>query len=234
MFPAAPGATLNITVILPLFDSNPRNVVAPVTLTVIVANMALFAFQMLLARQGSLEVFIVEHAFIAASVGSEPPSMVMRTVFTSMFLHAGILHLAANLWFLFIFGPPVEHRLGSAKTFLLYFLSGAGAAAAQFAISPSSTIPMIGASGAIAGVLGAYLLRFPFSMVITLVPWLIPILPIPGFVFILIWFSLQFYMGLSQLMQTEITAGIAWWAHIGGFLTGMVLTTILPDRRRRR
>lgn len=229
-----PTGLFSATVILPLFDSNPRNVVAPVTLTVIVANMAVFAFQMLLSRQGSLEPFILTHAFVPASVGTESTAMVLKTVFTSLFLHGGLLHLAANLWFLFIFGPPVEHRLGSAATFLVYFFGGLGAAAAQFAVNPASTLPMIGASGAVAGILGAYLLRFPFSMVITLVPWIIPLIPIPAFVFLFIWFALQFYMGVSELMQTDITAGIAWWAHIGGFLTGLFLSLFMPSRRGKR
>lgn len=217
----------------PLFDTNPRNVVAPVTLTVMVVNMVLFAFQLLLARQGTLEPFIRDHAFIPAAVGEEGVREVLPTVFTSMFLHGGLLHLVLNLWFLFIFGPPVEHRLGSFKTLLVFALSGLGAAAAQFAAAPASAVPMIGASGAIAGILGAYLLLFPFALVITLVPWIIPILPIPAFVFLALWFVVQFTMGMSQLMHTEITGGIAWWAHIGGFAAGFGLTLFLPRKRRR-
>ncbi len=219
--------------ILPLFDSNPRNVVAPVTLTVIVGNMVLFAFQMLLAQQGTLEEFFYEYAFIPAAAQQQPMTDTLVTVFTSMFLHGGLLHLAANLWFLFIFGPPLENRIGSFRTLLIYLVSGVGAAAAQFAVGPSSEIPMIGASGAVAGILGAYLLYFPFAMVVTLVPWIIPLIPIPAFVFLLLWFALQFTMGMSQLMHTEITGGIAWWAHIGGFLVGFVLAIAVRRRRRR-
>ncbi len=220
--------------ILPLFDSKPRNVIAPVTLTVIVGNMILFAFQMLLAREGRLEAFFYEYAFIPASVHEQPLSETTTSVFTSMFLHANLLHLGVNLWFLFIFGPPVENRLGSLRTLLLYTISGFGAAAAQFAVAPMSEIPMIGASGAVAGVLGGYLLLFPFAMVVTLVPWIIPLIPVPAFVFLLLWFGLQFTMGMSQLMQTEITGGIAWWAHIGGFIVGFCLTIVIRGRDRKR
>ncbi len=217
---------------IPLFDSNRRNVVAPVTMTVIVANMILFAFQLLLAQQGRLEEFFHEFGFIPASVPDAALSDTLKTVVTSMFLHGNLLHLAANLWFLFIFGPPVENRLGSVKTLLLFLIGGTGAAFAQFAVAPSSTLPMIGASGAIAAILGAYLFLFPLAMVVALVPWIIPLIPVPAFVFLLLWFAFQFFMGMTQLMDTGVTGGVAWFAHIGGFIVGFCLAILLRRRRR--
>ncbi len=219
---------------LPLFDSNPRNVVAPVTLTAIVGCMVVFAFQLLLAQQGTLDVFVLEYAFTPAAVGQRPPTEILGTALTSVFLHASLLHLAANLWFLFIFGPPVEHRLGSLKTLIIFLLGALAAAFTQYIVSPDSTVPMIGASGAVAAILGTYLMLFPFAMVVTLVPWIIPLLPIPAFVFLILWFAFQFMMGVTQMMETDITGGVAWWAHIGGFVAGVFLVILLPGDRRRR
>jgi membrane associated rhomboid family serine protease len=142
-----------------------------------------------------------------------------------MFLHGGIFHLLGNVWFLWIFGGNVEWRLGSPRYLVFYGAAGLGAAATQVATGPFSDVPMVGASGAISGVLGAYLLLFPTAFVWTLVPWIVPILPVPAVVFLVLWFVLQAYNGVGALLSgASAGGGVAWWAHAGGFVAGMAMT----------
>ncbi|GAC1393458.1 MAG: rhomboid family intramembrane serine protease [Polyangiales bacterium] len=156
------------------------------------------------------------------------------TVVTSMFLHAGWFHLLGNLWFLWVFGPSVEDALGHARFAALYLGGGLVAAASQVAFDPSSAAPMLGASGAIGAVLAAYVSLFPFRRVSTLVPILIVplILPIPALVFVLEWFLLNLFHGLGALgFDDAARGGVAWWAHLGGFLSGLLLVRLLfPSR----
>jgi membrane associated rhomboid family serine protease len=145
------------------------------------------------------------------------------TILTSMFMHGGLLHIAGNLWFLRIFGDNVEDNMGPVRFAVFYLLCGTVAAIAQVAINPSSTIPMVGASGAIAGVLAAYLVLYPRARVLTLIPIFVFIqwAEIPAFVFIAVWFIYQFFAGVGSLSHGG--GGVAFWAHIGGFIAGLVL-----------
>jgi membrane associated rhomboid family serine protease len=146
--------------------------------------------------------------------------------FTHMFLHSGWFHIISNMWVLFIFGDNVEDRLGSGRYLVFYILGGLAAAAMQTYISPHSSVPAIGASGAIAAVLGAYILFFPAARVLTLIPiFIIPwFIEVPAFIFIGIWFFTQLYSGLLSLAASGVSIdGIAWWAHIGGFIFGLLL-----------
>lgn len=155
---------------------------------------------------------------------------------TAAFLHGGWMHLIGNMWFLWIFGDNVEDRLGHGRYLLFYLLAGASAFLVQGFVGPVSTVPTVGASGAIAGVLGAYFLLYPRSRILTFVPifflpWLIEI---PAVVFIGLWFAMQLVNGLAELgVATHAVSGIAWWAHAGGFLAGVALALTLqkPDRR---
>ena len=157
--------------------------------------------------------------------------------FTSMFLHGGWLHLLGNMLYLYIFGDNVEDRLGHVRYLIFYVLCGVFAGAAQVVAAPYARIPMVGASGAIAGVMGAYFCLFPHSRVVTLVFifFFIEFIEIPAFFFLLFWFVLQFLNGtLSFSAQGTAGGGVAWWAHIGGFVAGVLLLLVFNRRRRTR
>lgn len=158
---------------------------------------------------------------------------------TSMFLHGGLMHLLGNLWFLHIFGDNVEDRLGKLRYLFFYLATGLAAGLAQVVVAPRSTIPCIGASGAISGILGAYFCLFPSARVVAAVPiiFIIRLFELPAVIFILIWFGMQL---LSGLVTPAGQPGVAWWAHIGGFLIGVLLVlvrqarTVRPDERSSR
>jgi len=151
--------------------------------------------------------------------------VVFRPFFTNMFLHGGWGHLIANMWFLFIFGDNVEDRMGKVRYFLFYILCGLIASLTHFILHRNSQVPAIGASGAISGVMAAYMIMFPKSTIISFVPIIIiPLfLPIPAIIFIGIWFLGQLLSGTTSLMLSNGASGIAFWAHIGGFLGGLLL-----------
>jgi hypothetical protein len=155
------------------------------------------------------------------------------TVLTSMFLHGGWLHLAGNMWYLWIFGDNVEDRLGHSRFLLFYLLAGIVAASLHCVFNPASQLPTVGASGAIAGVLGAYLVAFPHARVVTLVP-LFPffqVLALPAVLVLGLWILMQFFSGALSL-GSGTGGGVAWWAHIGGFVFGLVVMRLLGGSRR--
>ena len=158
-----------------------------------------------------------------------PPAAVPNwlTLLSCIFLHGGLMHLLGNMWFMFIFGDNVEDRLGHVGYLLFYLVCGAAASATQLAVDPDSTMPTIGASGAIAGVMGAYFYLYPRAMVLTLVPivFLLQMLVIPAPLFLGIWFLMQFLQRMP---------GVAWWAHIGGFVAGLVIVIFLGRSHRTR
>ncbi|OGX29206.1 MAG: hypothetical protein A3B78_02355 [Omnitrophica WOR_2 bacterium RIFCSPHIGHO2_02_FULL_67_20] len=222
----------------PLRDTIPSRRVAWVTRGLLVANVAAFALEL---RQGArLESVVhrfgvVPNSWMVSSASDffDWPRLFL-TLLTSQFLHGGFLHLAANMLYLWIFADNVEDRLGHARFLWLYLGSGVAAAVSQILVVPGSAVPMVGASGAIAGVLGAYLLMFPAARIITLVP-LGPFLQtyeIPAAIFLGIWFLIQWVQGLTSIGQVADVGGVAFWAHVGGFVSGMVLSAILRTRRR--
>ena len=154
------------------------------------------------------------------------------TLLTCIFLHGGWMHFIGNMWFLMIFGDNVEDRLGHFGYLIFYLGCGVAASAAHMAASPESTIPTIGASGAIAGVMGAYLLLYPRAKVLTLVPILIffHMLVLPAPLFLGVWFVIQFFQGTFAITSTQ-ASGVAWWAHIGGFVTGVIVAAVLRPTR---
>ena len=158
------------------------------------------------------------------------PVPLYGTILTSMFVHGGLFHLAGNMLYLWIFGDNVEDRLGRVRYLLFYLLSGVGAAAAQILSDPHSKIPMVGASGAISGVLGAYLLLYPHARVVTLVffGWLVRVIEIRALIVLGFWIVVQLVSGL--LTWGAQVGGVAWFAHVGGFVAGLVM--VLPLRRR--
>jgi hypothetical protein len=150
-----------------------------------------------------------------------------------MFLHGGILHILGNMWFLWIFGGNVEDRFGSLPYVAFYLVCGIGSGISQVLFSWGSSIPSIGASGAISGVLGAYIVFFPRSRILTLVPLFIIFFlwRIPAIIFIGLWFAMQFLSGVVSLGQANV-GGVAWWAHVGGFLLGMLIAGLANPSKR--
>lgn len=212
---------------LPLWDDNPHRRPPVITSLLIALNLAVFVYEMVLSFHGSrtLALFIDAHSLISRrwiAHFSAPEQWL--TILTSMFLHGGVAHVLGNCWFLWIFGNNIEDRLGHFRFFLFYLVCGFGAAVLQVVAYPEASMPMLGASGAISGVLGAYLILFPFAWIYTLVPWFVPIIPVPAFLFLLVWFGLQALNGVGSLMSGQIAhGGVAWWAHAGGFVSGVVL-----------
>ncbi|MGB6484126.1 MAG: rhomboid family intramembrane serine protease [Candidatus Acidiferrales bacterium] len=216
---------------IPLKNLRPRTHFPSVTLALIIANFAVFFYQLTLSQR-ALQAFITTYSLIPARVqlalaGSHfTLAQAFVPFFTSMFLHAGWLHIIGNMWFLWLFGGNVEDRLGHIPYLGFYFVCGLGAGTAQTLFSLGSTIPSLGASGAIAGVLGAYIIFFPSSEILTLVTlffwWFFARLP--AVLFIGLWFLVQFLSGVSSL-GSAAQGGVAWWAHVGGFLLGMLLVS---------
>lgn len=217
----------------PLRDTNESNGVSIVTWIFILLNCVAFAFELSLNPQQS-DVFFKDFGVVPALLTSNFSLEHLGSVFSSMFLHSGWAHIAGNMWFLFIFGDNVEHYLGHAKFFLFYLFAGAAAALTQVMISPHSQIPMVGASGAISGVLGAYLILFPKATVTTLIPMggFSRIVELPALAYLAIWFLMQ--VG-GQAMEIAAwrndVGGVAFMAHVGGFVAGVVVAKLLhhPD-----
>jgi len=209
----------------PYKDDNPRILFPFVTYTIIGINSLVFIYQYLILPPESLGHIISTYALTPAA-----PSVI--TVFTSMFMHGGLMHIIFNMWFLWIFGDNIESVLGHKRYVLFYLLCGVGAALAQIQINTGSQIPMVGASGAIAGVLGAYLIRFLRATVHVLVILIIFItfIRVPAMVVIGIWFLSNLTAGLGTL-GIEETGGTAWFAHLGGFVSGVVLNQVFKQIR---
>ncbi len=161
------------------------------------------------------------------------PQVAWLTIFTSMFLHGGWLHILSNMWVLFIFGDNIEDHMGHARYLIFYLLSGIAAGLLESYVLPTSNIPMIGASGAIAGVLGAYLILFPQARIASIVPiiFIFTIIEIPAVIFLLFWFVLQLFSGWTALAGAAGSSGVAWWAHVGGFVFGMLAVRFFVQQR---
>ena len=211
--------------LFPYKDDNPRILFPFVTYTIIGINSLVFIYQYLILPPELLDHIISTYALTPAD-----PSV--TTVFTSMFMHGGLMHIIFNMWFLWIFGDNIESVLGHKRFVLFYLLCGVGAALLQIQINTGSQIPMVGASGAIAGVLGAYLIRFPRATVHVLVILIIFItfIRVPAMVVIGFWFLSNLTAGLGTL-GIEETGGTAWFAHLGGFVSGVVLNHIFKQIR---
>jgi membrane associated rhomboid family serine protease len=216
---------------IPLRDSQPSFSKPVVTISLIAINTAVFFFQFSLDRF-SLNHFIVTYGIV-------PGDLSVATLVTSMFLHGGWLHLIGNMWFLWIYGDNVEDLLGHGKFLLFYLLCGVAAGVAHVALNLESRVPTVGASGAIAGVMGAYLVKFPRSRIVTLVPifFFLTTIEIPASLILVYWFVVQFFSGFGSIGYSNMSeGGVAWFAHVGGFLAGALLVMLLAprDRYRRR
>jgi membrane associated rhomboid family serine protease len=224
---------------LPLRDNIPSSTFPMVTLALIGLNAVVFLDELKLGRH--LEDMLLTYGIVPARY-TVPGVMKLFTwreqvfaFFSSMFLHGGWLHLLGNMWTLWIFGDNVEDRLGRVRYVAVYLGSGIAAAAMHIFTNPSSTVPTIGASGAIAGIMGAYFRFYPHARVETIIPPFIfgPIFVLPALVFLGWWFLLQFFNGaLSLGMPGHQFSGVAWWAHVGGFAFGFGICLLIPRHRR--
>jgi membrane associated rhomboid family serine protease len=213
--------------VIPLRDVIPSRTTPGVTITVIVLNVLVYVLGLMLTHEGR-EAFI--YAF-----GLIPAYFSVTTMFTSMFVHGSFMHLAGNMLFLWIFGDNVEDRLGHGRFIAFYLMCGVTAAVAQTALNAASLVPMVGASGAIAGVMGAYLVLYPHSRVLMLFPFPPILFELPAVFFLVMWFLVQFLNGINQLPIFErnaISGGVAFWAHVMGFVAGLVLVVFMrrPER----
>lgn len=223
----------------PIRDNVPTRTFPIINLAIIAVNIAAFVHELSLGR--NLDKFLLWYGLVPARyatpgmLGHLGPGPYFLPFLTSLFLHGGWLHVISNLWVLQIFGNNVEDRLGHFRYLLFYLLAGLAASAAQLWASWGSPLPTIGASGAIAGVMGAYLILYPWSRVLTLVPFFIFIraVEIPASLFLLFWLLSQLYAGSLALSGTNHLGGVAWWAHIGGFTGGIVLLGVFLPRSRR-
>ena len=214
---------------IPLYDTIRSRHFPLVNWMLILANAAVFWFELRIG-EAALQNFIFTWGLVPAQFLSAPQES-WRTIFTSMFLHGGWFHLLSNMWVLYIFGDNIEDRVGGARYLIFYLLSGAAAAFLQIFITQDSSVPMIGASGAIAGVLGAYLISYPGARIASLVPilFIFTIVDVPAVIFLIFWFISQLYSGLFAI-QGGSASGIAWWAHIGGFIFGLIMVSFFGRR----
>jgi len=229
--------------VVPLRDNNPTSITPYVTYAIVGANIFIFLYQATLSPQ-ELQAFFSRAAVVPCQLSSTCPVPVAQgipewlTLVTSQFLHGGLLHLGGNMLFLWVFGNNIEDRLGHLKFFIFYISCGVLAALAQWFFSQNSGTPMVGASGAIAGVMGAYILRYPKAQVLTLIPlgFFITTFRIPAYFFLGFWFVQQAFYGLVSLpARTNVGmegGGVAYWAHAGGFVFGAILGPMLGLMRR--
>ncbi|HEY3523848.1 MAG TPA: rhomboid family intramembrane serine protease [Candidatus Limnocylindrales bacterium] len=240
----------------PIGDQNePGGRRAPITLAIILINFAVFLFLQLPEADRERQPFTYGYSVVpyeithevdlvqptritiggeTGVIDQEPgPRPIWLTLFTSMFMHGGWLHILGNMWFLWIFGDNIERRFGSIRYVVFYLVAGVIASFAQIAAGPESRIPSLGASGAIAGVLGAYIAIFPTNRVTIVAFRFIPFV-VPAFIALGIWFLLQFVNGFASIAITEQTGGVAYLAHVGGFVTGVVVGLVSRSVRPRR
>ena len=215
----------------PLRDVIPSRTTPYVTIGLIAVNALVFLYEMTLGDP-RLEEFIIYFGLV-------PAAFSWVAVLTSMFLHGGFLHVGGNMLFLWIFGDNVEDRMGHGRFLVFYLLCGTAAALAQTAMSPDSVAPMVGASGAVAGIMGAYFVLYPHSRIVTLIPLFVffHVMEVPALVFLGLWFVLQFISGVGSIAAAtggEPAGGIAFWAHVAGFVAGVsgVLVFRRPERQR--
>lgn len=224
----------------PLKDNIPARRFPAVNLCLIVINLICFAYEVTLG--GGLPDFIHAYGFIPARfVAAQTENFFglsrFLPVFSSMFLHGGFLHLFFNMWMLWIFGDNVEDSMGHGRYLLFYLLCGSVSVFVQGVAGPMSTIPLVGASGAISGVLGAYFILYPRARILTLIPIFIIFytVEIPAFVFLGFWLVIQFIQGYASQLAADGQGmgGVAWWAHVGGFLAGVLLIGAFREKTKK-
>lgn len=214
---------------IPISDINPRRKFPIVVVSLIIINTLIFIYQFLLRNPN---YFVYKWSLIPKNLFKYGGFEYLKLI-TSTFLHGNLAHIIGNMLYLWVFGDNVENNLGSIRFIIFYFFCGIIAGLTHAFIYPNSSIPTIGASGAIAGVLGAYFYLFPNAKVLALVPlfWYFSIIPVPAVIFLGFWFILQLIPGFASL--GNIASGVAYWAHIGGFISGIILIILFGGRRNR-
>jgi membrane associated rhomboid family serine protease len=227
--------------VIPLRDLVPTNTRPVVTYVLIGLNIAVYLFGLLLGTDDSERLMLRfglvpaimtgSSIFVPNSLGGAAGALV--TPFTSMFLHGGLLHVAGNMWFLWVFGDNVEEAVGRFRYVVFYLVTGLCAALLQVISAPDSAVPMVGASGAVSGILAGYVVLHPRAPVRTLVPIFVffTTFDIPAFWFVFVWFGLQLANALMSLGPIDYEGGVAWWAHVGGFIAGIVLIKLFVPTR---
>ena len=215
---------------IPLRDIIPSRTTPVVTISLIALNILVFIYELSLGR--AVDAFTLYYGLV-------PAAFSWVAVFTSMFVHGGFMHVAGNMLYLWIFGDNVEDRMGHGRFLVFYLLCGVAAALAQTITVPDSVVPMVGASGAIAGVMGAYFVLYPRSRIVTLIPifFFFQIVEVPAILFLGVWFVMQFLSGVGSIVSSVSggsMGGIAFWAHIAGFVAGIsgVVVFRRPERQR--
>ena len=215
--------------VIPLRDVIPSRTTPVVVYALIALNALAFLYEQTLTERG-LRQFIMAYGLV-------PAMFDWTTVFSSMFLHGGWMHFLGNMLYLWIFGDNVEDRMGHGRFLAFYLLCGIAAALAQTMVSPDSMVPMVGASGAVAGVMGAYFVLYPKSRVLTLFPFPLTLIEIPAVYLLGLWFVMQFVNGLGALVppaEGQLAGGVAFWAHIAGFGAGVLMVFLFrrPEREQ--
>ncbi len=215
-------------ILIPLRSSERVYAPAKVTATLIAVNVVVFLYQVSMPP-AALNDFITQWGIV-------PDRLNLASLVTSMFLHGGWLHILGNMLFLWVYGRNVEDLIGGTRFLALYLACGVAAAIVQIISNPYSRVPTIGASGAIAGIMGAYLIRLPRTSIhVLFVLIFVTTFDIPAPWLLLYWFGIQFLSGIGSLTSTDYSGGgVAWFAHVGGFLAGMLLVRLFPDRRKWR
>jgi len=222
---------------IPFKDNIPSRRYPVITVILILVNVTVFIYALSVKPSQQLSFFYI-YGLVPVKlhmIGQQPVEVftdLSRSLFTSMFLHGGFIHLLGNMWYLWIFGDNVEDRMGSVRFLFFYLLCGTLASLVHILFNLDSEVPSIGASGAVAGVLGAYLVSYPFARVLTLLPFFfIWIVELPAILVLGSWFIVQIFNGTASInASSSVMGGIAWWAHIGGFLSGMLLIACFARR----
>jgi membrane associated rhomboid family serine protease len=219
---------------IPLGDSEAARRLSPVNSILIASNIATFALELWGSSARLVARFALVPQHISHLQWSQPElvAAALLTLVSSLFLHAGVLHVGGNMLYLWVFGPGVEGRLGHRRFFAFYLAAGVIACLATVAMAPQSPVPVVGASGAIAGVLGAYFVLYPGGRISTVLPGLFTIrrVEIPAILYLLIWFGLQLWWGISLGPSGLRLGGVAWWAHVGGFLFGVGAAPLMAGK----
>lgn len=214
---------------IPLRDTQPSNTRPLITLLIIAVNVLVFMYEV------SMEPVYLN--YFIDRYGVVPDRFQYADLLSSMFIHGGWLHLIGNMWFLWIYGDNVEDVLGHGKFVLFYLLCGIVAGLLHTFLNPYSRVPTVGASGAIAGVMGAYLVKFPHSRILTLVPIVVFLttIEIPAVLMLAYWFVIQLFSGIGSVGYSNVSrGGVAWFAHVGGFVAGAILVYLMGTRERFR
>lgn len=217
---------------IPLRDTIPSRTFPIITISLIIVNILIFFCEVSMGP--NLEKLVFTYGLIPRKYFLVPYLSRYTPFFTAMFLHGGWMHVLSNMWYLWIFGDNVEGAMGHRRFLLFYMLCGIAAGLTHIYTHPSSSLPTIGASGAVSGVMGGYFILFPYARITTLVFvfFFISIVQIPAIFFLFFWFMIQFFNGAFSIVSPHAFSGVAWWAHIGGFIWGIILVLMFKKRER--